>query len=404
MKRFLFVDDEPNVLHGLRRMLHHRRQEWEVAFATSGAEALALLAQTPFDAIVSDIQMPGMTGAELLNEVQKRYPHIVRLALTGQTEKQLARQAIGAVHHFLWKPCDSETLQAALLQACSLSDLLGNQPVQRMIAQLRFLPSLPSLYLEIVNVLRSPEASAEQVGEIIARDISMSAKVLQLANSALYGPRQRVGSPAQATILLGLDTIKDLVLSIQIFSQFSQAKQQQLGLTAIWEHALAVGAFARRIARLENLGKEFVGNAFSAGLLHDVGRLVLADNLTLQYHSALGLAAQGQVDLLAAEQSTFGVTHAQVGAYLLGLWGLPESMVTAVAHHHVPSASRKPDLSPLAVVHAANVFAFELYPKQGLGAAPALELPYLEALGLTGRLAHWREECLAVAGETNHGD
>ena len=214
MKRILFVDDEPLMLQGLQRMLHGMRNEWDMRFAKSGAEALQMMAASPADVVVSDTRMPVMNGAALLNEVMRSYPKTVRFILSGYADMEMVMQCVGGTHQFLSKPCDSETLRSAVRRAVEMDPLLNNDKVKTLVSQMTKVPSLPSLYFEILKELRSEESSLSKVGEIIAQDPAMTAKMLQLVNSAFFGVRRQLNDPLEAVMHLGLETIKSLVLSI----------------------------------------------------------------------------------------------------------------------------------------------------------------------------------------------
>ncbi|MFQ5753214.1 MAG: response regulator, partial [bacterium] len=219
-KRILFVDDEVNVLQGLQRMLRSMRNEWQMEFALCGQKALEIMSQTPFDMIVSDMRMPGMDGAELLNEVMQRYPDIVRIILSGQASKEEIIKSIGPTHQYLPKPCDAEKLKATIARAFAQHDLLKDRKLKELVSRMKSLPSLPSLYLELQKELQSLEVTMAKVGEIISKDVGMTAKILQLINSAYFGLPVHVSSAVHAAKLLGPEIIKSLVLSVQIFSMF----------------------------------------------------------------------------------------------------------------------------------------------------------------------------------------
>jgi HD-like signal output (HDOD) protein len=389
-KRILFVDDEPNVLQGLQRMLREYRKDWSMSFALSGAAALELLGKEPFDVIVTDMRMPGMDGAELLTRVSKLHPRVVRLILSGQTDAAMTLRSIVTAHQYLSKPCDAKLLRATVLRACALRELMANQPLLALVSQVKSLPSLPSLYAEVVEKLRSPQASLNDVAQVIAKDPGMTAKVLQLVNSAFFGLKRRVASPVQAATLLGSETLKALVLSVEVFSSFDAATIQGLSLDAVWGHSMAVGSLARKIAISQDAGRNVGEDAFMAGLLHEVGTLVLAASLPRDYGRALALAAAEAVDIHEAERRVFGATHSQVGAYLIGIWGLPDQIVEAVAWHHDPARCPERTFTPLTAVHVANAL-------EEPAAAP--DLAYLEALGLTGRLETWRQLAAGVSAE-----
>jgi putative nucleotidyltransferase with HDIG domain len=393
--KILFVDDEPRILRGLRRKLGSMGDEWEMAFAESGPEALDILsaATVPFDAIVADMRMPGMDGAELLAEVRKQYPWMIRIVLSGHSDEESALRAAGITHQFLSKPCDTEILKSVLDRACALRDLLTDDKLRQFVSELASLPSLPSVYNELIARLQEPDASAKEIGRIVSRDVGMSAKLLQLVNSAFFGLRQRIADPVQATIYLGLNTMKSLVISVHVFNQYSGTRLGPISLAAFQRHSLTVGGLARRIAEMEGADRESVDFAFIAGLLHDLGKLVLAANLPQEYQRALARAESEGMGLPEAEREVLGANHAKVGAYLLGLWGLPGPVVEAVAFHHNPSECAGSHFSPLTAVHAANIFSLEIGPRDDEYAMIELDTDYIAQLGLTQRLATWREMC-----------
>ena len=202
-KRILFVDDEDMVLQGLRRMLRPLREEWDMEFAESGVKALELMAQHPFDVIVSDMRMPGMNGAELLNEVMVRHPKTVRLILSGQAEKDLIVKCVGATHQYLAKPCEPDALRATVARTTSLEFNISNERIRAVVSRIDKLPSLPSLYIELNKVLAEEDVSMEQVGEVVRKDIAMTCQVLKIVNSAFFGLRREVTTPDEAASYLG---------------------------------------------------------------------------------------------------------------------------------------------------------------------------------------------------------
>jgi putative nucleotidyltransferase with HDIG domain len=400
-KRVLFVDDEANILQGLRRMLHPMRREWDMTFAEGGQAALEILAQGHFDVVVSDMRMPGMDGTQLLNHVMTQYPQTVRIILSGHSDWDIILGSIGSTHQFLAKPCDAEILKATVARACALRDFLGNETLKRVVSGMQSLPSLPTLYLEVVEEAESPHGSLEKIGRLIERDMAMTAKVLQLVNSAFFGLPRQVSSPMQAVSLLGIDTIKALILSAQVFGHLHLENTPSFSLDDLWHHSMAIAACAKRIAQSENCQRKLMNDMFMAGLLHDVGKLVLAANLPQQYEEALqGVQTEGLTDW-QAEHAVLGTSHAEVGAYLLGLWGLPEPIVEAVTFHHTPSACADRSLSPLTAVHVAN----GLRPASGMQGTPAAEArldeAYITQVGLVERLPVWREHCDMVLAERN---
>lgn len=399
-KRILFVDDEPQVLRGIRRMLEPMHTQWDMTFVESGQAALEQLDHAPFDVVVSDMRMPGINGVELLTAVMERYPHTIRIILSGYADQQMILQSVVPAHQYLSKPCDSDLLQATVARACALRDVMSDAVLQRMVSGLTTLPSLPTLYLAILDVMASPTGSLEQVGAIIAQDMAMTAKILQLVNSAFFGVRSQVSSPAQAVGLLGLETIKSLVLSIHIFEQCDAACLRQFNLESLWQHSHEIATWAKKIAKEVHQDKRVADDAYMAGLLHDVGKLVLATNLPDTYSEIYALMQDQGCRAWEAEQHVLGVTHAEVGAYLLELWGLPKPVVEGVAFHHSPLSSSQCMFSPLTAVHIANALGHETPDTEAEIAIP-VEHDYLAALGLSDRLRDWYTAYEKITYEDN---
>jgi HD-like signal output (HDOD) protein/CheY-like chemotaxis protein len=389
--RILFVDDEPLFLQRLEQVLRPQRSEWETEFVDSGAKALERMARAPFDVIVSDMLMPGMNGAELLAEVLKRHPKTIRLILSGHADKDLILKCVGSTHQYLAKPCDAEALKATVLRAAAAQNTFRDERLKELITRMDRLPSIPALYMQIVGALRKPDVTLEEVGWIISHDMAMTAKILKLVSSAFFGLGRQVTSPAEAAKFLGLDTIRSLVLSINAFSQFESFELGKFSIEALWTHSLITAATAKDIARAEGAGHKLADEAFIAGMLHDIGKLVLATNFAAQYNQALQLMWDENLEPFIAEQQVFGASHADVGSYLLGLWGLPVPVVEAIALHHWPNQAVQKQFSPLTAVHAANGIVREREAASGQGPASSIDPDYLAELGLSDRLEVWRQ-------------
>ncbi len=391
-KRLLFVDDEPNLLMGIRRGLHARRAEWDMEFIEGGDAALKMMALQPFDVLISDMRMPGMDGAELLRQVQERFPQTIRILLSGQSDRRSILNSIAPAHQYLSKPCDILQLQALLTQTMALTDLLQNPAIKSFTSRLSSLPSLPSLYLEITAALKSPDPSPAQIASIIAQDMGMTAKILQLANSARSGFRAEVTQAQQAVMLLGLDTVQALVLSLGVFSSFGPRAMGLCAMDVLWQDSTLTSLFCRAIARAEGIELSAMGAFLSAGLLHDIGKLIIASSDPRICRTILDSAAATGRPVWQVEQEVLGCTHAEIGAYLLGIWGLPVQIVEAVAWHHRPSESPADSFSPLVAVHVATAMHREHACSMPSGER-ALDMSFIERLGLTDRLPTWTAAC-----------
>jgi HD-like signal output (HDOD) protein len=395
MRRVLFVDDEPRILEGLRRMLRPQRHEWEMAFAPGGEAALALMEASPFDGIVSDMRMPGIDGATLLRRVRELYPQVVRIVLSGHTELTAALRVVPVAHQFLAKPCDAATLRVAVERACHLQALLRDDLIRRTVTALGDLPSLPRTYEALTQALADPDTSLQRVSKIIEQDVGVSAKVLQLVNSAFFGIAHSITNIQGAVSYLGINTLKNLVLSVEIFRAF-QPKRDLPGfsLEKLQHHAQLTAHIAARLP----VPKHLADIAVVAGMLHDVGKLILAWKLSENFEKVLAEALRTRCPVHRGEERQSGFSHAEIGAYLLGLWGLPYMVVEAVALHHGPNRVPHQNFDAISAVYAANLLAHEL--EESFSGEPAvynLE-NYREefaALGVGNMIPEWR----AVAAE-----
>lgn len=393
MKTLLFVDDEPRILQGLQRQLHNMRHEWNMSFASSGAEALKLMAANPAEVIVTDMMMPGMDGAQLLTEVLKRHPNTVRIVLSGHADRETVLRLVGPAHQYLSKPCDVDELRNAILRAFTMRDLLSNEQLKQLATRTRALPALPALHAQITEELLKEEPSMERIGNIIAKDIGMATKILQLVNSAFFGVSQPISNTHEAVMYLGLATVRALVLSLHLFSHYDQKNIKGFSINALARHSWIVSVFARNIAEAEHCDPRIGDQCFLTGLLHDVGQLIVADNLPDDYARVIDASRDQNLSLSEAEQAAFGATHAEVGAYLLGLWGLPNPIVEAVALHHRPAGAASKTFSPVIATHVANGLAHNVANTSTEWPGSHIDMACLSKLGLEGRLETWQAQC-----------
>ena len=384
MKRILFVEDNEVLLELYGMLLDGESDQWQTTLAPDGQAAMALLRQSAFDVVVSDMQMPGMSGIELLSEVRKLHPQTSRIIISGVTDQAEAADSLNCTHLFIPKPFDIKTLRSTLARISSLDAYLKDDKLRGLAGKMRSLPSFPLLYLEIIREIESPSSSIQGIAKIVAKDPGITAKILQVANSAAIGLTERVNDPVEAVQQLGMTTVRSLVLSAQVYSTFAPGRLKHFSADALWAHLMKCGDLARTLMRRERAEFAESEDAFTAGMLHDMGKLMLADSLPDEFEKALTLAAQEKIPLPAAELEIFGATHAGLAAYLFGLWGLPAAIVEAVAFHHTPEKSELKKFSALTAVHVANALAEE-------SPAGSLNLDYLHQIGIAHRLDDWQD-------------
>ena len=328
--KVLFVDDEEAILSGLRRMLWRHASDWDTSFAVGGEAALDRLREDYFDVVVTDMRMPGVDGAGVLGAARDRHPGTVRIVLSGHHEMAAALRAVPLAHQFLSKPCDPLELRAAVDRALRLQDSLERASLLPVIGGVDSLPSPPASVRELSLLLTQKEVSVDAVVEVVSADPAISAKLLQLVNSAFFGISRRVADIGTAVRYLGIVTVRDLAVAVHAFRAFS-------GHGAVAEMIEDIQAHSFQAAELTQLLVSVDSNrhdAFAAALLHDVGRLVLATQAPEVYTELVRRAvlAEGTLDQL--EREAFGGTHAEVGAVFLARWGLPYSIVEVVLTHH----------------------------------------------------------------------
>jgi HD-like signal output (HDOD) protein len=390
MKGVLFVDDEENILHGLRRMLRDLRKEWDMHFVTSGAAGLELMSEKPFDVVVSDMRMPGMDGAEFLGQVRAKYPDAIRIVLSGHSEKEPLMRSLGATHQYLAKPCDPALLRATIERACALRDMMNSRVLREFATSLDSIPSVPALYERIMETLRSSDASVQDVGRLIEQDIGMSAQILKLVNSSYFGVSKHIENVPHAVALLGLETVTSLVLGLHVLGGNSGKAGDPAVMQEIREHSLQAVACARVIAA-EDFDIAMRGHALLAAMLHHVGDLLLAVNQPDGCARVRRMREEEHLAKSAAEQIVFGCTQAMLGAYVMGIWGMPAPIVEAIAFVRQPRSAPGHERSALTVLHVADAMAAEIGTRHPQCAG--VDLDYLRSLGLENRVRSWTDGC-----------
>jgi len=393
-KSVLLVDHDRTAFDGLKRLFDNQA-EWRIVLSLTGQEALQKLENSQFDVVLADMGTPG--GYGLLMEVLRRYPSIVRIALADTRIHDLSGSA-SAAHQCLVKPCDAATLHAKLGRALQVREFQTSSLLRTLISRLTSLPSLPSVHTQLVQSLDDPEMSSRELGRIIAQDVGMTAKVLQLANSAFFGLYRYIASPTEAAIYLGTDTIRALTLSAGVFFAFPNPKAKHFSISKLQQHSMQTGIAANAIANAENLPKKASDCSMVAGLLHDIGKLILAANCPKEYDEVLAAAKAENKSCREMEQRMLGTSHAEIGAYLLWLWGLPDAICDAVAFHHSPADDLTGTFSAAAAIHVADALGYEREEPVDSACRPQIDMNYLKSLAVDERLPEWRHILAKFSG------
>ena len=385
----LFVDDDVNLLRALKRILRQSREEWDLTFLESPKAALALMETQSFDVVVSDMRMPEMDGATLLSEVEKRHPATMRVILSGYTEEKSVLRTIGPTHQYLAKPCKTEDIVSLLDRAVALRGILRSPGLRSLAASLHNLPTPSELFLRLTQEMRREESSLRTVADIISEDMAMTAEVLRITNSAYFSLGSKIHDVFQAVRLLGTETVRALVFSVGIFRQIDRSGALGALLSDLDAYGIAVAGMARRLAREDGMNEAQRDQAFCAGMLASIGTLVFFDADAVKVGKVILRTAEGEA-MDAVERELFGASQAEIGAYLLGLWGFNDAVIEAVLYQNEPSLCLFPERSPLTYVHLARIFGPD-FPLGGkIKIRPVLlDVSYVRHLGMEDRVERW---------------
>lgn len=352
MKRVLFVDDERALLDGLRARLHALRAEWEMVFVESASRAITEIEHGAFDVIVCDVRMPVMDGGRLLEIVAARWPQTIRIVLSGYAEEEKTLRLPVVAHQYLSKPCDAQQIEQALRRCLRTQALVSEPTLRAAIGRMRGMPISECAGAQLRALLAREDASVQDVMRLVRADSGIAAKVLQVANSAFFRLPRRVARIDEAIDHLGLAAIRSLVVSEDVFTEWPA----DLGVPAIEPELLQ--ANAHRLAAVAGAlagSTPIAGEAIIAGLLHNIGYRVLLGDSPEPLARAVAAARERAVPLYVAERDALGSSHAEIGAYLLGLWGLPSGVVDAVALQYTADRVGRAQFDTAAVIAIAHL-------------------------------------------------
>lgn len=383
MLNILVLHAEPQYNQALQASLAHRLDDWKIQFVTDAVAAWSRLRDTEIDVIFADLAVANENS--FIEQVRESFPHVIRIGLVDQSWPNKA--GLSNFHQFLLVPFAVNELEVAVERSCRLRDLLRGEAMSHTVSGLGQLPSAPTVYMKLLQTLDRPDTSVEDIAEIIEADVAISAKLLQLVNSALFRTSREIATVNLAASYLGLTVVKNLVLSTEVFSFFeTKPEMKRFSVEELQAHS----SLTAKIAGELNLPNDIRETAMVASLLHDVGKLVLAWKMPERLSRLTAKATEQNRPLYQIEEELWGITHAEVGAYLLGLWGLPISITEAVAYHHSPAKTPRHRFDALGAVYVANLLAHE---QEGCATdtRAVWDIPLLEEMGVANRLPSWRK-------------
>ena len=384
-KSILLAVTDPQTLADINQTLG---AGWEATSVASEADALAQLEERSFDALLVDFNLGSPDASELLNQTLEKRPETSRFLLAYEADLALIAAKVLGSHQILPKPIEPASLKTRIENG--VNDSNANESDSEPAKDAGGSPIIPSIYSEVLEAIESPGVADADVGDIIARDAELTAEVLRLTRSAYMGLPRNLSDPVEAVESLGLETVKALVMALRFLAEHSHLKRGYLSLDQLWQHSTKVAQIARDLVLFETKDRTLASQALVAGLLHDLGKVVLATNFDDLYGRVHSLARKQPVPLWDVEKEMFGANHGEIGACLAGMWDMPSCIVEAAAFHHEPPLGEHEHLTPLAAVHIANVLERELRPSDEFRVAPIINTTFLNELGLLQRLPVWR--------------
>src|SRR5437667_1449656 len=364
---------------------------WDTTSVSSEADAFAQLETRSFDALLVDFNLGSPDGSELLNQALEKRPEIIRFLLAYEADLALVAAKVLGPHQILPKPIEPASLKSRIENGVAPEDSNSNQSGNDPAIGVSASPPIPPVYSEVLEALDAPSVTYAQVGEIVARDSALTAEVLRLNNSTYLGLPRNIIDPVEAVGSLGLETVKALVMALRFLAEHSHLKPGYLSLDQIWQHSIQVAQIARNLALFETNDRTLASEALRAGLLHDLGKVVLVSNFDDMYGRIHSLARKQPVSLWDIEKEMFGANHGEIGACLVGMWNMPSAIVEAAALHHEPPLGEHEQITPLAAVHIANVLERELWlGREDTMVAPIINTPFMNARGLLKQMPVWR--------------
>ena len=389
----LFVDDEQQILDSLRLSLRNLRSEWDMTFVTEGREALELFDIKSHDVVVTDLRMPGIDGATLLREIRRKNPTTARIILSGYSDHEAALKNICLANEYLCKPCPTQDLILTIRRALNLREFIENSKLKEVIAKIDNIPALPNSYIELNEALLDRNVSTKKIGDIIRKEMALAATILRIANSPFFGFQSKIANINQAITFLGIQTLRTLIISTHLFSSLKKSYLSSFSIDMLWDHSIRVAGFAKRIAETESLNSSMRDDCIISGMLHDIGKLVLDTKLPEESSLVIDKVNKEECPLHEAERDILGVTHAEIGAYLLGQWGFNHEQMEAVRWHQVLKPEYGMSMTPPLILHVANFLDHELVRIRPNHAPRSLQLGNPTQSTLDAQIVKWRDLC-----------
>jgi HD-like signal output (HDOD) protein len=364
---------------------------WEATSVANEADALAQFEKRSFDALLVDFNLSSPDASDLLNQALEKHPKTIRFLYAYEADLALVAAKVLGTPNILPKPFEPGLVKIRIEKGVKDANSQQNGSEPAPAPKPDEPPKIPAIYSEVLKAIESPGVTNEQLGEIIARDAALTSELFRINNPSYLGLPRDITRPVEAVESLGFEAVKGIVMALQFLAEHKRLKPGYVSLDQIWQHSINVGQIARDLVFFETKDRVLASQALLAGLLHDLGKVVLAKNFEDLYGRVHSLARKQPVALWDVEKEMFGANHGEIGGCLVGMWSMPSAIVEATAFHHEPPLGEQQQLTPLAAIHVANVLEHELWPgDEGMMVRPIINTPFLNEVGLLQRLPVWR--------------
>lgn len=384
--------DEQGSFAGWSNEVEGSDLNWEFVRLDSKEGLLLQLENNAIDAVVLPCSMRAMVDIEFMAKIAQKYPKVVRVFLGAEFwNAGFKAKAAEAAHKLYPTRISIAQVCEELEYRIKLVKLINRSSLQAYIGTVGCVPSPPSMYRNLTEAVNSDIADLAVISSIVEQDPAVVAQIMRQVNSAFFGFNRQISDLKEAISLLGVRNLRSMVLSSQLNKQFSQSKEwDSFSFEQVGQRSLLVGRLAQALCRRAGASKAMQDQAFLAGLLHDLGILILASHDPEQYKKLINYAVKKQKPIYLVEKAALGFFHGEVAAALLALWNLPPQVVEAVMLHHVPHLSLDKEFTALTAVHVADAMLPSVEVTGECNLASHLSLRYLDQVGVMEEVPQWR--------------
>lgn len=359
MRNVLFVDDEAMLLKLYDIFFNQKADKWKAYICSDPNEVNEIIKNNPVDIVVSDYNMLNMDGAEVLKKVVEKFPWVIRIIITASYDEAQRLKALNYAHRCIIKPAKLKDMESDIENAFMIFKSDISRIVRTKITGIDSLPAIPKIFKELTDEINKGEdASLGEIAKIVAKDPNMSVNILKIINSPFFSKDKNIVKAEHAVTMLGLNIVKSLILSAELIKIFPVTNENAKLIDDVIEHSTLCAQLMKLIFEYEkksgNVKPEDVDLAETIGMLHDVGKIMLASLYPALYRDIHDIKHSSDESFSGLERHIIGVDHAEVAAYLLSLWGLPSKIPEIISKHcRISNLHRDKDIF-LRAIHFVN--------------------------------------------------